>query len=122
MAAALDVEQFKNMTKKEQHAFFVSALNDAKAVFEEARRARAGKTHGSAFLWITLCGKDAITKAFRAFVKTYDSRRVMDNYRGTKYAWYFGSQNDLGFYDGVRAMSKHLNSLGISCSAYDHGD
>ena len=92
---------------KQQH---VSAMYaQFQAEFEQGRQQspRNGKTQGSAFLWISLYGKDALTKAFKAFLKKQGAR-VIDNYRGDKNAWFFGSQNDLGFYDGLQAANKVL--------------
>lgn len=120
MTTALD--QFSLMKPAQKKVFFQEILMKAEAEFERSKQSRSGKTQGYAFLWISLYGKDPITKAFRTFLKNNQSRRIIDNYRDSKYAWYFGSQNDLGFYDGLQAMAKYLNEQGICCVTGDAWD
>lgn len=89
---------------------YLKTIYDAfNAELESGRRqsTRNGCTQGSAFLWVSLYGKDSVTKAFAAYLKKQGAR-VIDKYRGDKKAWFFGSQNDLGFYDGLQAANKLL--------------
>lgn len=77
-------------------------------VVGEQNSQRRGRTQGSAFLWVNLYGKDPLTKAFAAFLKK-QGVRVIANYRGAKKAWFFGSQTDLGVYDGLQAATRLLS-------------
>jgi hypothetical protein len=81
---------------------------------------RRGTTQGSAFLWIDLYGKSKMDTAFRKIVK--EKARLMANYRGSKNAWYLGSQSDVSHYDGAVAMARYLDANGISASQCDEWD
>lgn len=83
---------------------------------------RNGQTQGYAFLWVSLYGKDKVSRAFRSLVKR-ETGKLFSNYRGSKNAWYFGSQSDLGLYDGLNHAAKWLaNEAKIECFLCDEWD
>jgi hypothetical protein len=117
----LTEDQFEALTPSKQKVYFSKVMEEADTIFIEAEKARKGKTHGSAFLWISLYGKNKISTAFRAFLKQ-DGKRIMRNYRGSTYAYYLGSQSDLGKYDGFKAMASVFNKAGITGYLNDEWD
>ena len=115
-------ETFSALKPKQKKAYFNAVMQKAKNAFNDAYPSRASETTGSVFLWVSLYGKDPISRAFRAFVKKNHDRRLMDSYRGTRNAWYFGSQTSHGYWDGLNAMCKLLNQYGISSLTCDEWD
>jgi hypothetical protein len=115
-------ETFSALKSKQKKEYFDAVMARAKAGFDEAYARRSSETSGSAFLWVSLYGKDAISRAFRAFIKKHHERRIMSNYRGTKHAWYFGSQTSHGYWDGLRKMCEVLTEHGIDCYTCDEWD
>lgn len=118
----ITTETFSALKPNQKKEYLSAVMEKAKAAFNDAYSTRPSKTTGSAFLWVSLYGKDAISRAFRAFVKTNHDRRIMDNYRGTKNAWYFGSQTSHGYWDGLGAMCKVLTEHGIASYTCDEWD
>tara|TARA_R110001583_G_scaffold52147_8_gene162215 strand:+ start:2944 stop:3327 length:384 start_codon:yes stop_codon:yes gene_type:complete len=116
------VEAFSTLKPIQKKEYLSAVMEKAKYAFDEAYKVRASKTSGSAFLWVSLYGKDAISRAFRNFVKTSHECRIMNNYRGTKNAWYFGSQSSHGYWDGLNAMCKVLSAHGIESFTCDEWD
>ena len=122
MINKLSVEQFKLLKPAEKVNYFKVIMSEAKSNYVSQYRVRGGTTQGNAFLWVSLYGKCPISRAFRSFVKNNHDRRIMNNYRGTKRAWYFGSQSDVGMWDGLRGMCEVLNVYGIECLVCDEWD
>jgi len=118
----LDDVAFAALTPSQKKAYFTSIMSQATDSFNEAKHDRAEETSGSAFLWVSLYGKDAISRAFRSFIKANHERRVMNNYRGTKHAWYFGSQTSHGYWDALGAMCDVLTKYKIPCYTCDEWD
>ncbi|EQM48827.1 hypothetical protein D051_0853 [Vibrio parahaemolyticus VPCR-2010] len=118
----LNEAEFKALKPKEKKAYFDKLMQAAKENQVEASRARNGQTQGNAFLWISLFGKDAISRSFRTYVKNHTPNKLLKNYRGTTNAWYFGSQSNLGVYDGLKALAAKLNSFGIPAYVCDEWD
>lgn len=114
--------EFKALKPAEKKKYLASVMSKAQTAFDLAYKARANETSGSAFLWVSLYSSDAVTRAFRNFITGNHKRRIMSNYRGTKYAWYFGSQNSHGYWDGLNAMCKVLSEHNISCYTCDEWD
>ena len=124
---------FKEMSPNVRRSLVQGFYFEASQVRAKAKREspRNGQTQGSAFLWVSLYGKTSKDRAFRAFVKNapmliprafLTNARMIDNYRGSKNAWYFGSQTNLGEYDGLKSMVNYLNSQGISALLCDEWD
>ncbi|MDG3027169.1 hypothetical protein P7410_26535 [Vibrio parahaemolyticus] len=114
--------EFKALKPKQKKEYFDKLMQVAKEDQAEASRERNGQTQGYAFLWISLYGKDAISRSFRTYVKNHTPNKLMKNYRGTTNAWYFGSQSNLGVYDGLKALAAKIDSFGITayvCDAWD---
>lgn len=113
---------FEAMSAAERKRHVQSLFDKAKLAYEEGRvnGSRRGTTQGSAFLWIDLYGKSKMDTAFRKIVK--EKARLMVNYRGSKNAWYLGSQSDVSHYDGAVAMARYLDANGISASQCDEWD
>lgn len=112
--------QFTTLSAAAKKAYLSEVLSEVHTIKEQSS-ARAGISHGSAFLWMDLYGKDAITKAFKALLKT-SGFKIFKNYRGSKFAWYLGSQSDLGKYDAFLNVSKFLNQAGVQCCLSDAWD
>jgi len=115
-------ETFAALTPAQKRAVCAELYAGAARALREGMEAsdRRGKSSGSAFLWVSLYGKSKVERAFRTFVKS--NARMIKNYRGTPNAWYFGSQNDVSYWDGLNAMCKYLTSQGINsytCDAWD---
>lgn len=119
---ALSEDEFKSLTPAKKQAYLKTVMFKAQAAFDVAFEARKNEVNGSAFLWVSLCRSDALTRAFRAYIKKNHERRVMNNYRGTSYAWYFGSQTSHGYWDGLNAMCKVLSAHGVTCFTCDEWD
>lgn len=116
-------EWFKTMTATEKRKWSKEIFDEFLRVFEEETRnsPRKGQTQGFAFLWVSLYGKYAQDRAIISYVNK--NGKLFKNYRGSKNAWYFGSQSDLGVYDGlVAAVSKVLTPAGISALVEDEWD
>lgn len=115
-------DTFKAMKPAEKKRFFDELFTKANTARRESEFARRGSTQGSAFLWVSLYGKDSISRAFRSYLKKHHKARIFQNYRGSKYAWYFGSQRDLGVYDGLMSMCQLLSQSGIPALLCDEWD
>lgn len=113
---------FAALTPSKKKAYLSDLVRRAMEVREDAYSAssRRGMTQGSAFLWVSVYGKSKVIQAFKRYVKA--NYRVINNYRGTPYAWYFGSTNDVGQYDALKAMCSFLNDNGITCFLCDEWD
>lgn len=116
----VDDTQFSAMSAKAQSLYVDDALHVARRTME-TRSERAGQSHGAAFLWIDVYGKNAISKAFKAALKRAGVR-IIRNYRGSKFAWYLGSQQDLGVYDAFLNAARMLAAAGVHCSLCDAWD
>lgn len=119
----ITVEQFQALKPAAKANYVGDLVKQAEAIRDSAYRnsERRGRTQGYAFLWISLYGKDAISKAFVAYLNK-NTTKLFKNYRGSKKAWYFGSQSDMGMYDGLKAMATFLNNSGIPCVLCDEWD
>lgn len=107
---------------KQRHLNAIYAAFNATLTASASASPRRGTTQGSAFLWINLYGKDPLTQAFARFLKK-QGVRVIANYRGAKKAWFFGSQNDLGYYDGLlKANALLAQHYGLHCVVEDAWD
>jgi ribonuclease HIII len=66
----------------------------------------------SAFIWIELVGNDPITKAFTKHLNK-NTTRIFKNYRGSKIAWYQGSQQNKRVIGAIEsatlALSQYIN-------------
>lgn len=115
--------EFGELTPAERKAKIDQIFKEADAVRREsyANSDRRGQTSGYAFLWVNVYGRGKLANAFRRRVKN-SSSRVIKNYRGAKFAWYFGSQSDLGIYDSLKGMTKFLSDQGIECFVDDEWD
>lgn len=119
----LNLENFESLNPSQKKVVIESILNEFNTRFLSAKNSseRNGKIGGFAFLWISLYGKNKLTKAFVSYLKK-NSTKIFENYRGSRKAWYFGSQSNLGYYDGLNEASKWLNSIGIDCVLCDEYD
>jgi hypothetical protein len=113
---------FEAMSPAERKRHVQNLFDGAKRAYDEGRVSgqRRGTTQGSAFLWIDLYGKSKMDTAFRKIVK--EQARLIQNYRGSKNAWYLGSQSDVSHYDGAVAKARYLDANGISASQCDEWD
>lgn len=120
---AYSIEEFKTLSTSSKNAYFKELLVQFRAKMEEGQRlsSRRGSTQGSVFLWISVYGSDVISKAFITYLKNH-GERMIQKYRGDKNAWYFGSQTDVGFYDGLVFANKWLKSYGIQSGVGDAWD
>lgn len=120
----LTADAFRALKPAEKTRYLSTIKETFTDALEQGKRAggRSGMTQGSAALWVSLYGKDPVTRAFIAFLKKTGAR-VIDNYRGSRKAWYFGIQTDVGVYDGLVAATKHLrDTYGIDCGVSDAWD
>ena len=117
-----NAEEFKVLSPKIKANYMKQLMALVLTAQTIAEKARAGETSGNAYLWIDLYGKDSLTRSFISYIKKHEIKRIMTNYRGTKKAWYFGSQSSHGKWDGLQAICKVLNEYGINALTCDEWD
>lgn len=120
----MNVVEYESLNPSQKKAYIEHIYRGFRDANAEGRQlsARSGQTQGYAFLWIGIGKSNPLEKAFRRYLKKVDERKVFRNYRYTDFAWYFGSQSDLGIYDGLQAGAKYLNEHGVGCYVCDEWD
>lgn len=117
----MNIESFESMKPAQKKEVLARIYQDATDILLQPQP-RTGQTQGFAFLWINIYGKDKLSQAFKRFLNNHPSVKVVKNYRGAKFAWFFGSQSDLGKYDSYKAMAASLSANGIDAYLDDAWD